>query len=190
MLLLTYNARLKSENRARARKWGLQDTLEVHSFHSFAVKYYDNPASSLSSSRDEGLNDVIQKNAPPRRNLDYSIVIVDEAQVFSFRSATPCLDDSSQDMTPLLHALTVKILVDIFKASASSVSLKTPQLFVIGDEMQCIFQFKDADPLYLTRAFDVFPFSNLRKWVSFLSVKKFIFHFSPSVCSISPSPIG
>jgi len=41
ILLLTYNSKLKLETREKAKKLGLHN-LEVHSYHSFCVKYYNN----------------------------------------------------------------------------------------------------------------------------------------------------
>ena len=40
ILLLTYNSKLKLETREKATKLGLHN-IEVHSYHSFCVKYYD-----------------------------------------------------------------------------------------------------------------------------------------------------
>jgi superfamily II DNA or RNA helicase len=41
ILLLTYNKKLKLETREKAKKLGINN-IEVHSYHSFCVKYYDN----------------------------------------------------------------------------------------------------------------------------------------------------
>jgi len=41
ILLITYNAKLKLETREKSKKLGLNN-IEVHSYHSFGVKYYDN----------------------------------------------------------------------------------------------------------------------------------------------------
>jgi len=40
IMLLTYNARLKDETRAKVRKFNIKN-LEAHSYHAFCVKYYD-----------------------------------------------------------------------------------------------------------------------------------------------------
>ena len=41
ILLLTYNSKLKVETREKAKKLMLNN-IEVHSYHSLCVKYYDN----------------------------------------------------------------------------------------------------------------------------------------------------
>ena len=43
MLLLTYNAKLKLETRQKVQALGINN-LEVHSYHSFCVKYFNSQA--------------------------------------------------------------------------------------------------------------------------------------------------
>lgn len=72
ILLLTYNSKLKVETRSRKEIMGL-DNLEVHSYHSFCVKYYD---------RNCFTDSVIKKimDKPPLKKFNYDIIIIDEAQ--------------------------------------------------------------------------------------------------------------
>ncbi len=88
ILVLTYNAQLKSETRKRASNC---QNLDVHSYHSFCVANYDKAAYT-----DDKINDIIQNKLEPCCDIIYDIIIADE----------------SQDMTPLLYKLLCKILTD------------------------------------------------------------------------------
>lgn len=73
ILLLTYNAKLKVETRAKVELLGLCN-LEVHSYHSFGVKYVSNDCST-----DAGIIAFVKK--PRDLTLPtYDLVIIDEAQ--------------------------------------------------------------------------------------------------------------
>ncbi len=89
-LLLTYNSKLKLETRKRVRDQGVLN-LEVHSYHSFCVKYYDPKAYE-----DVKVNSVIKKNKKPLRPFQYDRIVLDE----------------TQDMTPMLYQLFHKIYRD------------------------------------------------------------------------------
>lgn len=58
--------------------------------------------------------------------------------------------DEAQDMTKLMYNCLCKIISD-FKIS---------QLILLGDLRQCIYDFRGADPNYLHKAEDKFPFNN------------------------------
>ena len=122
-LVLTYNARLKLTTRQRARELGLSN-VETHSFHACAARYY------LPGCRDdEALRRLVEEDAPPRSALRFDCLVVDEAQ----------------DMTPLLHRFVLKVLRDAGNA-------RSTQMLVLGDSRQSIYQFRDADPRFLTMA--------------------------------------
>jgi hypothetical protein len=122
-LVLTYNARLKLTTRQRARELGLSN-VETHSFHACAARYY------LPGCRDdEALRRLVEEDAPPRSALRFDCLVVDEAQ----------------DMTPLLHRFVLKVLRDAGNVSST-------QMLVLGDSRQSIYQFRDADPRFLTMA--------------------------------------
>jgi hypothetical protein len=89
-LLLTYNAKLKLETRKRVRDQELSN-LEVHSYHSFCVKYYDPKAYE-----DIKVHSLIKKNKKPLRPFQYDRIVLDE----------------TQDMTPMLYQLFHKIYRD------------------------------------------------------------------------------
>lgn len=113
ILLLTYNANLKSEARRKAKLLDLDNVMESHSYHSFCNKYYGK------CYNDDMLKPIICSDTPPIRSIcHYDIIIVDEAQ----------------DMMPFLYAVVRKILRDI-NATAYS-----PQFNITGDWRQCIFK--------------------------------------------------
>ena len=122
-LVLTYNARLKLTTRQRARELGLSN-VETHSFHACAARYY------LPGCRDdEALRRLVEEDAPPRSALRFDCLVVVEAQ----------------DMTPLLHRFVLKVLRDAGNA-------RSTQMLVLGDSWQSIYQFRDAEPRFLTMA--------------------------------------
>ncbi len=86
ILLLTYNKKLRLETKARVNALGLTN-VDVHNYHSWAVKYYDHSAHT-----DTALKKHMVK--PSKHPYSYSVIIIDEAQ----------------DMTPLYYKLVCKVL--------------------------------------------------------------------------------
>lgn len=75
ILLLTYNAGLKTETRQRILKYNISN-LEVHSYHSFCVKYYNYPCyDDLRMQILINNNDIINKS-----NFNFDLIILDEQQ--------------------------------------------------------------------------------------------------------------
>jgi DNA polymerase III delta prime subunit len=75
ILLLTYNAGLKTETRQRILKYNISN-LEVHSYHSFCVKYYNYPCyDDLRMQILLNNNDIINKT-----NFNFDLIILDEQQ--------------------------------------------------------------------------------------------------------------
>ena len=70
ILLLTYNAALKLETREKIKKYKLNN-ITAHSFHSFAVKHYNNQAF-------HNISKAISVNVI--KPFSYDIIIIDEAQ--------------------------------------------------------------------------------------------------------------
>jgi len=89
-LLLTYNAKLKLDTRARVVRQGVTN-VEVHSYHSFCVKFYNSNAFD-----DLVLGQIVSQNTPPKKSFNYHRIILDE----------------TQDMTPLLHRVFCKVYRD------------------------------------------------------------------------------
>jgi hypothetical protein len=75
ILLLTYNAGLKTETRQRIIKYNINN-LEVHSYHSFCVKYYNYPCyDDLRMQLLLNNNKIINKS-----NFNFDLIILDEQQ--------------------------------------------------------------------------------------------------------------
>lgn len=73
ILLLTYSKNLKMDARKKSTTLDL-DNLEVHSFHSFAVKYFD-PGSA------KNILFPVQNNVQPQKQIPtYDLMIIDEIQ--------------------------------------------------------------------------------------------------------------
>lgn len=85
-LLITYNNKLKLETRRRVEEMKL-DNIEVHSYHSFCVKYYDRRCYT-----DQGIYRVLNKECGGM--FLYDVIVIDEIQ----------------DMTPLYFKLVKQIL--------------------------------------------------------------------------------
>lgn len=129
ILLLTYNAKLKMETRQKRDLLGLVN-LEVHSYHSFCVKYY-NPKSY----RDKEILNILKNNTKCKKFFHYDLIILDE----------------TQDMTEIYFNLFHKIVKD---------NNDKPKICLFGDRHQCIFQFKDADSRFLLFAEYLFNINN------------------------------
>ena len=116
ILMLAYNRKLRKETQEKIIVSKCKST-EVHTFHSFGFSYY-----STRCSRDPGLQEVVDMDSKAEL-LDiakYDIIIMDEAQ----------------DITPLFHSFVSKVIKDI----ASNYDGHKPQLIIIGDELQSIYQ--------------------------------------------------
>jgi thymidine kinase len=129
IIVVTYNSRLKAETRERVRKCKIQN-LEVHSYHSLGLQYYTSPCNT-----DTHLMNILRQTKKPTGPILADILILDE----------------SQDMRKDYYFFIKKVIDD----------MKNPnlQLFVMGDHMQCIYEFLEADSRYLTLAEKIFPSS-------------------------------
>lgn len=130
ILVLTYNSKLKIETRSRVLNLNINN-METHSYHSFCVKYYSDDCYT-----DKKIIEILKK--PIKKNetkFSYDLIIIDEAQ----------------DMTPLYY----KLVIDILRRHE-----KIPRLCVLGDKMQNIFTFNNADSRYLTFCRKIFNINN------------------------------
>ena len=163
VLQITYNSMLRKEVQEKTRHWNPALThLSVHTYHSLAVAYYSQLAHN-----DIKMQDCIDRNVPPCQPIPFfDLIVLDEIQ----------------DMTFLYYRLVVKFIVDMFAAndpippkrkrgrpsaaSASASSSASPprppiQLLILGDIKQSLYEFKGADPRFLTHAATIwrhFPF--------------------------------
>jgi hypothetical protein len=118
----TYNSMLRHEIKDKTRELNLTN-IQVHTYHSFAVKYYSSDAHT-----DTGIRHLLRCDIKPRVPIPaINILVIDE----------------SQDMTFLYFQLIVKMARD---------SGKRFQLLVLGDYMQGLYEFKGADIRFLTHA--------------------------------------
>ena len=102
------------------------DNLEVHSYHAFTVKYLYSKGF-----KDSGILKFLKlKKKEPIRPFLFNLVIIDEAQ----------------DMNPTYYETSLYILSQ----------LSSPQIIVMGDRKQSIYQFNKADSRFLTMAENIF----------------------------------
>ncbi len=126
ILLLTYNAKLKFETREKAAGLALGN-LEVHSYHSFCVRYIDGRCST-----DAGIIQHADQAGFANEDItlpSYDLIIVDEAQ----------------DMTFLYYGIVKKVLAG-----------GNPHICILGDPYQSIYGFNGADSRFMTFADRVF----------------------------------
>ena len=133
ILQLAYNSSLRIDIKEKVSVLQLQN-IKVHTFHSLAVKYYLSSAST-----DSGIRYILYNKLQPRQAIPkIDILVIDE----------------NQDLTELYFHFVVKFLCDM----GSPI-----QLIVLGDELQCLYEFKGADSRYLTMADKIWcNFSGLR----------------------------
>ncbi len=129
ILLLTYNRRLKEETRNKVNNLNINN-LEVHSYHSFCVKYYNNNGNT-----DNGIKDTIKFNTISRKLFKYDIILLDEAQ----------------DICPLYYELICKIIKD---------NNRNIKICILGDKYQSIYDFNKADNRFIIHADKLFNFNN------------------------------
>jgi hypothetical protein len=131
ILLLTYNAKLKMETRNKVKSLNLTN-IEVHSYHSFCVKYYDKSAIT-----DKKIYEIILNKSHPLKKFSYDIIIIDEAQ----------------DISPLYYELICKI------NNNNNNNYGYAKICIMGDEKQSIYDFNNADERYITNADQLFNFN-------------------------------
>lgn len=125
ILLLTYNSKLKIETKERVQSHNINN-LDVFSYHSFTVKYYNSKGYT-----DKIIKDTVTKNLQPKFKYNYDLIIIDEAQ----------------DLTPLYYELVCKIYKD---------NNKNVKICLLGDVHQSIYQFNNADGRYLVYSDQLF----------------------------------
>lgn len=135
ILLLTYNAKLKIETRVKVTDLNITN-MEIHSYHSFCVKYLYRKAFT-----DTGIRAFIKSNniSSVLKPFKYDLIIIDE----------------SQDMNPLYYEIVQHIMAR---------HEVPPQLIVMGDEKQSIYAFNNADSRFLTLSEQIFDQSHA--WVN------------------------
>jgi hypothetical protein len=131
ILLLTYNSKLKLETKEKIKKYNINN-LNVFSYHSFCVKYYD----SQNGFTDKLIIDIINNNNKCKLNFNYDLIILDEAQ----------------DISPLYYKLIYKIYNDNI--------IKNINIILLGDVNQSIYDFNQSDERYILYADKLFNYNN------------------------------
>lgn len=122
IIQFTYNSMLRCEIKEKTAQLQISN-LDVHTYHSMAVKYYYSSAHT-----DTGLRHILATKMKPRiRVPKKDVIVIDEAQ----------------DMTPLYFQMVVKFTMDMNHPFL---------LIVLGDFMQGLYEFKGADTRFLTLA--------------------------------------
>lgn len=130
ILLMTYNSKLKLETREKVNLYGLNN-LEVHSYHSFCVKYYNRNCFT-----DTTIKKILKEKTNPLKHFNYDLIVLDEAQ----------------DIRDLYYELVCKIYKD-------NNNNKT-NICIFGDRRQSIYEFNTADSRYIVYADKLFNFNN------------------------------
>lgn len=122
ILQLTYNASLRHEICEKVSALELKN-IQIHTFHSLAVKYFSSDAHT-----DTGMRRVLLYNMKPRHKIvPIDILVIDE----------------NQDITELYFRFVIHYLLHM----GNSI-----QVVCMGDKRQCIYEFKGADSRFLTMA--------------------------------------
>ena len=122
ILQLAYNAILRKEVKMKLKEREIKN-VKVHTFHSLAVKYYLHSAHT-----DTGIRKIVREDMNPKEQIPkFQIIVLDE----------------SQDMSFLYFQFMTKFACDMGERF---------QLFILGDYMQGIYEFKGADIRSLTQA--------------------------------------
>lgn len=135
IIQITYNKQLKLEVREKVINRGL-DNIEIHTYHSLCVKYYDKTAHT-----DDKIIKILKNDMKPKLNNGYDIVIIDEVQ----------------DMTPNYYALICKFIKDM--------ELEDSVYVMLGDRYQGIYEFKNADTRFLTLSKKIWNENENKKYI-------------------------
>ena len=138
ILQITYNSSLRLEIKEKVKHLGLEN-ITIHTFHSLAVKYY-----SPDCHTDTGIRRVLLNDTKPRSE----ILKIDL-----------CMLDEFQDCSELYFRFVLKFLRDM----GSPV-----QILILGDPLQCLYEFKGADSRFLTMADKIWKGSDLLKSQTFV----------------------
>ncbi len=122
IIQITYNNMLKREVRKKVDRLAIKN-MTIHTYHSLAVKYYRESAYT-----DEEIKKILLANTPLKSNIKpIDILLIDETQ------------DMAQDYYNLVR----KFISD---------TKSNPQIVIMGDRYQSIYEFKGANSKFLTLA--------------------------------------
>ena len=122
IIQITYNNMLKREVRKKVDRLAIKN-MTIHTYHSLAVKYYQESAYT-----DEEIKKILINNTPMKTKISpIDILLIDETQ------------DMAQDYYNLVR----KFISD---------TKSNPQIVIMGDRYQSIYEFKGANSKFLTLA--------------------------------------
>ena len=132
---ITYNNMLKREVRKKVNRLCVTN-MNIHTYHSLAVGYYDSNAFT-----DEEIKKILIEKKPLKKEIELNPIDI-------------LFIDESQDMILDYYSLVKKFIFD---------TKSKPQIIVLGDRYQGIYDFKGADIKFLTLADKIWnmPFINL-----------------------------
>ena len=132
-LHVTYNSMLRKEFKQKIVSLKLEN-IEVHTYHSLAVKYFIPTAFT-----DTGIREILNTGILPAIDLPpFNIVVLDECQ----------------DMTRLYYNF-IRMFISLISNIKERPLHPPPQLLFLGDYMQCLYEFKGADWRFLTLAREI-----------------------------------
>jgi len=154
LLQMTYNSMLRHEVKERVEHEKIKN-MQVHTFHSLAVRYY-----LPTCYTDTGIRYIILKNLQPIIPIPkFNVLVLDEAQ----------------DMTFLYFQFMAKFTKDAGNPI---------QLLILGDYMQGLYEFKGSDIRFLTFAdilWNDFRFLKTQKFE--LCTMKMSYRITNQMCS-------
>jgi hypothetical protein len=134
---LTYNSSLRYEIRDKVKQLNITN-LQVHTYHSLAVRYYDSNAYTDTGMRRIVYQDLSLDSIPAL----FEVVVIDEAQ----------------DMTILYYNFVKKFILN---------NKRKVQLMILGDYKQGLYTFKGADTRFLTLGEEIWKDFELLKNTQF-----------------------
>ena len=151
-LQVTYNSMLRYEIKTKVESLGLKN-LEVHTYHSLAVKYFHSSAYT-----DSGIRYILKEKLSPRIHIPKKdIIVIDETQDMTFLYF--------QFMDKFLDAMCKQTQEDDMEEeggeskkdekSLTKIIKNKILLIILGDYMQGLYQFKGADIRFLTLAQEI-----------------------------------
>ena len=145
--MVTYNACLKLEGRLKIEQLQLGCRVKIDTFHSLAGSAYLNKGDVFNDETFENLLALLDSDQAPQIKKWY-------------RSVDVLMVDEAQDISPSLWKFLLYLIRDMTGGNRPM-----PQIIVVGDARQMIYEFRKSDSRYLTLAPLIFPGAS-RRWVT------------------------
>ena len=131
ILVLTYNKQLQVETCEKINQHKLQNKMDLYTYHGVASKLYSKTC------RDDSMLNKYIKTEKITKKIDYDLIIIDEAQD--------------------LNLLYFELICIIYQNN----NKKNTKFVILGDNMQCIYEFKESYNIFLTNAENIFNFNKI-----------------------------